>query len=240
MRGITPRLIAWAQKRGIVPYSTSLRKWKNVFVEILKDNKNNAERPSDMVSRLVSSFEQICEFMKTEGVATSIEIDETFEKFVKYWKTQIKNQIVRIEKQSSTYKVIDMLCQIINSETIGIRVYNNERWQDPKRNFPNYPIKDITYPPTQNGPGGRKLLIVSANSVIKCMNMQIDNSLPIIIGKFTEDLKESGIIETTSDGKLKHYPIPNDKNKIDWNKPITAIAIDYEKLMDTYDRIKND
>jgi len=241
MRGITPRMIVWAQKRGIIPYSTSLKKWKNVFVEILSDYKNNAERPSDMVARLVSAFEQVCEFMKHEGVTSSIEIDETFEKFVKYWKVQIKNQIVRIEKQSSTYKVIDMLCQIINSESIGIRVYNNERWQDPKRNFPNYPIKDITYPPTQHDPGGRKLLIVSANSVIKCMNMQIDNSHPIIIGKFTEDLKESGIIETNPDGSFKRYPIPNEKsNKIDWNKPVSALVMDYDKLMDTYDRIKND
>ena len=109
MRGITPRMIAWAQKRGIAPYAESMKRWKKVFIEILDDCKNNAERPSDMVTRIVAGFEQLCEFMKFEGIASPLEIDAAFEGLVAFWKKEIRKQIVRIAKQSSAYKVVDLL-----------------------------------------------------------------------------------------------------------------------------------
>jgi ribosomal protein L22 len=234
MRGVTPRMIAWAHKRGHDPYAASMVKWKKVFSKVLEKHKNNAERPSDMVTRLVASFEQMCEFFKYEGVAPTTEIDAAFENFVNFWKKQIKNQITRIEKQSSTYKIIDLLCQLINSESIGTRVYSGGRWLEPKRIFNSYPICDVTYPEGK----GRKILIISVLSIIKQMNMQIaNNSQPIIQGKFIEDLKETGLIENIG-GELIKYPIPDAKTgNINWNTANT-MAIDYEKLMETYARIK--
>ena len=238
MRSITPRLISWMHKRGSIPYSTSIKKWKTVFVKILDEfnaKKANTERPTDMVSRIVAGFEQMTEFLKNEGVANSLELDANFESFVEYWKKQIKKQMVRIDKQSSTHRVVDLLCQMIYSESIGIKVYKDNRWIESKRNYGNFPIRDITYPDGI----GRKLLIMSPNSVIKQMNAQVDNSIPIIVGKFTEDLKESGLFEM-KDGKPMQYPVPDDQGKINFKNPSTAIVIDYNKLMDIYQRIKND
>lgn len=234
MRGVMPKLIEWAQKNGVAPYAESLKRWKRVFLSLLEDRKNNAERPADMVARLVAGFEQICNFIKHEGINNELEINSRFEQFADFWKKQIRNQIYRIEKQSSTYKVVDLLCQLINSESIGIKTFANNRWQEPKNKMFNFPLRDITYPEDK----GRKILIVSSTAVVKAMNMQIDNAQPIIISKFEDDLKESGIIDM-KDGKPVRYPIPDDKNQIHWNKPSNALAIDYDKLMEAYNRIKN-
>ena len=234
MRGVTPRMIAWAQKRGVAPYAESLLKWKRVFEKILTNQKNNSERPSDMVTRLVAGFEQVCEFIKFEGVAPALEVDAAFEHMVEFWKKQIKNQMVRIEKQSSTYKIIDLLCQLINSEAIGIRKFK-DKWIPSSKNYPSYPVCDITYPEGK----GRKLLIVSQTQLIKYMNSQTENSHPIISGKFTEDLKETGIIEMIND-KEARYCIPDEHGNFDWKKTSNAVVIDYNKLMETYTRIKND
>lgn len=234
MSGFTPRLIAWAQKRGIQPYAESLKKWKMKFMSVIEDSKNNAERPSDMIARIVAAFEQVMTFCKEQGFCTEEEGKIAFENLVIFWQQKIKDQMSRIQKQSSTYKVIDLLCQIINSESIGTKVFDGSRWLDPKRNYPGFPIRDITYKD-----GSRKIYVASPHGVLKAMNSFVAGGGTIIMDKFTQDLKESGIIECNDDGSLKLYPIPDDRNNINEKKLQSGgFFIDYVKLMDAYHRIK--
>jgi hypothetical protein len=234
MRGFTPRLIAWAQRRGIKYYAESILKWKTKFEGSIAEEANNAERPSDMIARIISAFEQIVEFCKEQGFCSQEEGNKAFESLVIYWQQKVKEQIARIEKQSSTYRVIDLLCQIIQSEAIGIRVYNGTRWLEPKRNFGGFPIRDITYPD-----GSRKIHVASPHGVLKVMNT-LTTGTSIILDKFTQDLKESGIIETNLDGSNKAYPVPDENGKLNEKKLINGIFIDYETLMKAYSRIKSD
>jgi hypothetical protein len=233
MRGLMPRLIAWAQKRGIESYATSILKWKTKFEGSIGEEANNGERPSDMIARIISAFEQVVEFCKEQGFCSEQEGNEAFQALVIFWQQKIKEQIARIQKQSSTYKVIDLLCQIIQSEAIGIRIYNGQRWLEPKRNFGGFPLRDITYPD-----GSRKLQVASPHGVLKVMNALTTGT--IILDKFTQDLKESGIIETNPDGTNKSYPIPDDSGHINEKKLTQSIFIDYDILMQTYARIKSD
>lgn len=234
MRGFMPRLISWAQKRGIEHYAASILKWKTKFEGSIAEEANNAERPSDMIARILSAFEQVVEFCKAQGFCSEEEGNQAFENLVIFWQQKVKEQIARIERQSSTYKVIDLLCQVIQSEAIGMRVYNGQRWLEPKRNFGGFPLRDITY-----ADGSRKLQVASPHGVLKVMNA-LTTGAGIILDKFTQDLKESGIIETNPDGTNKAYPIPDDSGKLNEKKLVNGIFIDYETLMQAYSRIKSD
>ena len=40
---------------------------------------------------------------------------------------------------------------------------------------------------------------------------------------------------------MKYYPVPDEKtNKINWAKTVSAPVIDYDKLLQEYERMKND
>lgn len=235
MRGLMPRMIAWAHKRGITPYSQSIKKWNRIYLDIIKNRRNNIERPSDMISRIVAAFEQICEFLKEESNIPSQEIDARLDAFADFWRVQILNQIHRIEKQSSTNKVIDFLCQIINSESIGIKVYKEDKWQQPARIYTGYPIRDVTYPD-----GSRKYLLISTLSIVKAMNAQLDVSgQRISVDRFESDLKETGIIETDANGKPILFQKPDETSHKITKHCTQVLAIDYHKLQAEYARIKH-
>lgn len=231
MHGFFPRVISWAQQRGKAPYATSLKKWKNTFIELADVNdQKNIERPSDMISRIVAAFEQVIEFCKENDVCSKEEGNSAFNKLVEFWKKKIYDQLRRVERQSSTYKVVDLLCQMLQSEAVGVKIFNNNRWQDPKRNSFSWPIWDITYPDER----GRKLIIISTNAILKYMNTFTENGYIIIKDKFEQDLKEAGIIEADQ------YPIPDSKGNINEKRIQRGIVIDYKKLMNMYAEIKRD
>lgn len=235
MSGFLPRVIAWAQNRGIRPYAESVKKWKKAYMEILEEHKNNAERPSDMVARIVAAFEQVCTFCKENEICTDFEADAAFQRLVEYWNAEILNQIHRIETHSSTYKVVDILCQIIEADAVGIKVYHNNSWKESKRFFANYPICDITYPDN----GERKLIIVSSKALLNIMNNYTENGHCIVQDKFIEDLKETGIIEVDKTGKPICLPIPDFKTgRINDKLLSNGLVIDYNKLMQKYSSIK--
>lgn len=228
MCGFFPRMIAWAQKRGSVPHARSIKKWKKHFDDLIEGKvENNAERPSDMVTRLVSAFEQICEFCKEHHICSEEEANEAFESFVVYWQKKIFDQITRIQKHSSKSKTVELLWQLINSGTINLKVFDGRKWLEDKKYGPT-PILDITYPDER----GRKLLIVSDFAVIKAMNSIIASggtATPIIQTKFTEDLKEANVIDNVN-GKTVLYPVPNDRGEIN-NHCRQIYGIDYNNLM---------
>ena len=226
MRGFMPRMIAWAQERGQLPYTGSLIKWKDHYSEILSEHKNNVERPIDMVTRLVSAYEQITEFVKESEIALPEEVDEAFSNFVKFWDGEIKNQITRIEKQSSTSKAVDIITQLMNSTSVGIRVYRNGRWHSElQRNGPN-PIIDITYPD-----GRRKLILTSTNVLLSAMNLYSEGGHKIVKDKLEVDLFECGLIENGTIANPKSLVKIPDFYESGKMIEMTGIVIDYDKFM---------
>ena len=230
MHGLMPRMIAWAQKRGVEPYSKSLVKYQKLYEKILGEN-NNVERPSDMVARLLAAFEQITTFCIEQGICSESDGMAELENLAKFWKIKILDQIKRINTQSSIYKGISLLYQMLCSEGIGIQTYANNKWDETIR-FGDKPIMDITYPDKR----GRKLIIVSVSSVITAMNNRTEGGFCIIKDKFLQDLREANVIEVDSNGKDVCYPIPNKKtNRITESKTESFPVIDYEKLVKAYE-----
>lgn len=233
MSAFLPRIVAWAQKRDIKPYAKALDKWKKHYTDIIRGKGNNIERPIDMVSRIIAAWEQITEFCKEKEICPPQEADQAFTNLVEFWDVKIVDQINRIEAHSSKFKIIDVLVQIIKSEGIGIKYFRDGKWQPNTLNRTSgYPIKDITYPDER----GRKLIIVSPRAVIQAMNNFMETTNKIVEDKFREDLKESGVIETDINGKLVHYPIPNEiNNQINEKDTKANLAIDYNLLMKRYE-----
>ena len=239
MTCIMPRAIAWAQNRNIMLYPQSLRKWKDILTTQLKEEKNDSiERPSDMIARIIAAYEQFVEFCKETEICSIEEGDIAFKELVEFWQEKIELQITRIAKQSATYKIIDLLWQILYTESIGIKVFNNNKWIEPKRNFnQGCPILDITYPDER----GRKLVILSLNTLVKHMNNLLTDGFTIAMDRFITEFKESGIIEVDSNGKDVRYPVPDDRGNINEKKfHASGIVIDYNKLMNIYKEMKND
>jgi len=177
----------------------------------------------------MAAFEQICEWAKFENLTTADQAKERLNQFVDFWREQARNQIRRIEKHTSANKTVDMLYQALQAGLIGTKVYVNGKWQDSVRNFPSYPIKDVTYPDH-----GRKLMIMSEAILLRTLNSQISGSgIHIAEGKFKTDLKESGLIDMDGEYPI-YYPIPDDRGFIDPNKPSVNVAIDYTKLTQLY------
>ena len=229
MRCIMPKAVAWAQMRDPKEYPQSLRKWKDILIKRLKESKGDStERPTDMVARIIAAYEQFVTFCKEIELCTPEEGDIAFQELVDFWQDKIELQIDRIAKQSATYKIINLLCQILNSQAIGTKIFKNNKWEDGQRNFSGYPILDITYPDNR----GRKLIITSIASVIKQMNALTENSFSIVQDRFIHELQESNIIES---GKTK-YPIPDERGHMDEKKVNkNMIVIDYKTLMDAYE-----
>ena len=235
MHGFMPRMIAWAQDRGIEPYATALDKYHKLYETIVEPCQNNAERPADMIARLVAAFDQIVTFCKEKEICTEAEGDTALRNLIIFWKIKIKDQMKRINSQSSAYKVVDNLCQLIFAEGIGIKVYKDNRWIESKVRRLSVPIYDITYPNE-----GRKLLLVYPGAIIAAMNNYTEGGYTIIKDKFLLDLKEKGIIETDKDGKCIHYPIPDEKTGRIGKNVSSIDAIDYNTLIKTYEESRRD
>jgi len=234
MSAFLPRAIAWVQQRDIKPYAKCLDKWKKHYTDLLRGKGNNIERPADMVSRIISAWENITEFCKEKEICTPQEADQAFKNLVDFWDLKIIDQISRIEAHSSKFKIIDILVQILKSEAIGVKTFNGG-WKDPKRNYPSFPILDITYPDDR----GRKLIVLATKAVLSVMNNYMENGHRIVEDKFREDLKEAGVIETDLvTGKAILYPIPNERGSIDEKKLTSSLAIDYNALMRLYEGLK--
>ena len=234
MRGFMPRLVAWSQDRGIKPYALSLAKWKCHFEAILeKEDKNNSERPCDMVTRIIGAFEQIVEFCIEKEFCSEEDGRERFKEFLSFWDKEIIAQVKRIEKHSSTHKAIDLFCQMIFSNNIGIRVYDKNKWLDNnnKKFNQSFPICDVTYPDER----GHKFLIVSMNGLLKAINGITENT-SIIGDKFETDLQESGIIEKAEE----KYVIPSLRGSLLEETTIPSHTMDYDKLIAQYRKMKYD
>ena len=227
MRGFFPTIVAWAQQRGSDPYVACVTKWKRHYTKLVAHRRNNIERPTDMTARTVAAFNQICEFIKANNIAPAEEVDKQFADFVDYWDEQIILQVNRIESQSSTYKSISMLWQIMQTGIVGIKEFKNGRWVEQLTRYNSqYFLADVEYSDGM----GRKILIISVDGILKLMNGLIDkNGVQVVKGKFTNDLMENGIIEP------EPYPMPDARGGL---SNVKYLAIDYDKLVETVERIQ--
>lgn len=234
MRGFMPRMIAWAQQRGQKPYVESLLHWKDHYNSVLKNHSNNVERPVDMVTRLVGAYQQIIEFVKENDIASSEEADSAFKDFVEFWDNEIKNQITRIEKQSSTNKAVDIITQLINSGTIGMKVYRNNMWKKEFERNNSNPIFDITFQD-----GSRKLIITSTNVLLTIINSYSEGGHKIVKDKLEVDLLECGLIEGGTAAKPNSILAIPDFLDTTKTMEINGIVMDYYKFMN-YQRNNGD
>ncbi len=235
MSGFLPRVIVWVHERGIKPYNDSLKKWYKHYMDLLDNKANNTERPADMVARIVAAWEQLTEYCKVKEICTPQEADQAFKNLVDFWDDKIFDQLKRIEAHSSKFKIVDLLVQVLLTEAIGIKTYRGNKWQDTKRNFPSYPIRDITYPDER----GRKIVIIGIKAVLQSMNNYLEAGHRIVEDKFKIDLKEAGVIETDLRGNYVSYPVPDEGGRLnDKARNNSNIVIDYNGLMKLHEGFK--
>ena len=234
LRGFMPRMIAWIQKRGQKPYMEGLVKWRNEFKEVLGDDKGQHVRTVEMVTRLVTAFETVSEFCTYVGVCTKDEALEAFKDFVKFWKVEIRHQVVRVESHSSTHFVVKLLGELVSSDSPIIKSFVIEgdrgKWklQEAGR-FRTPLLKDIMYPD-----GSRKLLIIATQGLIR--ELEKMSNTKILQEKFIQDCIETGLIDNDN-GKPVRYVQPDERGN--WpaknaKSTQTYIGIDYDKLMQMY------